>query len=447
MRGSGDRVASHFEPYFGRGSKRLNPYPSRKSNFLINKTMKKKIVYWALYDFANSIVLMAFLFYFSQWLVVDQGKPAWWYNFALILSSALFIFSAPYISKKIDATKLKITGLRVWTIFSLLGFALVALLAMLTTELELLATTLYALATFAYLVCFLYYTPILNDLSNNSNRSWVSGLGQGANSIGQVFGVLVVLPFVNGLTLFGAPGRAQALLPAVVLFGLLSLPMLTLYREEKKVSTENQNGKATTPNIVSLFRSVFSHKSLAFLFLAYFLISDSMLTFANNFPLYLEVVFKASDTTKSLLTAAILILAAVGAIIFGKISDKTGNVKTLKLIVILWCGLLLLMALTTKFSLAIPIFLAGGILFGPVWGISRSLVGQLAPVDLVASSYSYYVVAERFATFIGPAVWSVVLIIMGEGALGYRTGLVSLGVLLFISLFALKKVREPARPL
>jgi UMF1 family MFS transporter len=406
--------------------------------------MTKKIFYWALYDFANSIVLMAFLFYFSQWLVIDQGKPAWWYNAALILSSALFIISAPQISKRIDATQSKIAGLRRWTIFSLLGFSLVALMALFTDGQELLATILYTLATFAYLVCFLYYTPMLNDLSHNSNRSWISGIGQGANSIGQVFGILVVLPFVNGLTLFGDPGRAQALLPAVVLFGLLSLPMLTLYREEKKVMVESRDAQSA-PSIVSLFKSVFSHRSLAFMFLAYFLVSDSMMTFANNFPLYLEVVFKASDVTKSLLTAAILVLAAVGAIIFGKISDKAGNVRTLRLIVVLWCGLLLLMALTTRFSLAIPIFLAGGILFGPVWAISRSLVGQLAPDDLVASSYSYYVVAERFATFIGPAVWSIVLVVMGEGALGYRSGLVALAILLFISLFALNKVKEPLR--
>ena len=282
---------------------------------------KKQLFLWSLYDFANSIVLIAFLFYFSQWLVIDQGKPAWWYNMALVISSTLFILTAPIVSKKIDATKMKIAGLRFWTIISFIGYLVVALLAALTKNTEILATILYTLSTYAYLVCFLYFTPMLNDLSSSSDRSWKSGIGQGANSIGQVAGVLVTLPFANGLTLFGDPGRAQALFPATILFGLLALPMLIFYRENKNPS-QSDTQSSQRVNFVSLFKEVFSHKYLALFFLSYFLFSDAMLTFANNFPLYLETVHKATDTMKSVLSASILVLAALGAIIFGKIADK-----------------------------------------------------------------------------------------------------------------------------
>jgi UMF1 family MFS transporter len=284
---------------------------------------------------------------------------------------------------------------------------------------------------------------MLKDLSSRANSSMVSGIGQGANSIGQVFGILIILPFVNGITLFGDPGRAQALLPAVFLFGLLSLPMLIFYREEG--IQINTTEKLQNSNIFSLFKSVFSYKSLAFLFLAYFLFSDSLLTFANNFTLYLDVVFKSSDTIKSVLTAGVLILASVGALIFGKISDKYGNVKILKIIIVCWCVLFFSMSFITNFALALPIFLIAGILFGPIFSITRALVGQLAPDHLVASAYSYYVLAERFATFVGPAIWSGALLIMGEGTRGYQTGIFSLGVLLIISLFALNRVKEPER--
>ncbi len=383
---------------------------------------------------------MAFLFYFSQWLVIDQGKPAWWYNAALIISSLLFILSAPTISQKIDATKVKITGLRFWTLLTFVGYLIVALLTILTSDQEILATVLYTLATYAYLICFLYFTPMLNDLSNEKDRSWKSGVGQGANSVGQVVGVIITLPFVNGLTLLGQPGRAQALLPATILFGLLALPMLLFYKEIKETNTRETLGQPRA-NFFSLFKEVFRYKPLALLLLAYFLFSDAMLTFANNFPLYLETVHHASDTTKSLLTASILILAAIGAILFGKIADKKGNLKILKIILVLWCFIFLAMALVTSFTVLIPIFLFAGILFGPVWAISRALVGNLAPPHLAASSYSYYVVAERFATLIGPAVWSLALITVGEGARGYQTGLISLGVLIVASLFVLNKIK------
>ena len=414
---------------------------------------KKKIFLWSLYDFANSLALMAFLFYFSQWLVVDQGKPAWWYNVALIVSSGLFIITAPFISKKIDATKSKISGLRFWTLLSFVGYLVVSLLVMLAGDsgLEIFITILYAFSTYAYLICFLYFTPMLNDLSSQENRSWVSGIGQSANSIGQVVGVLITIPFINGLTLFGDPGRAQALFPATILFGLLALPMLIFYREnhgaqenaqEKGAPQTSLDTKAArNTSFISLFKEVFSYKPLALILLAYFLYGDAMLTFASNFPLYLETVHGVSDTTKSLLTASILILAAVGAIIFGKVADKKGNLKTLKIILFMWCFVFLAMGLVTNFKILVPIFLFAGILFGPVWAISRALVGELAPPHLVASSFSFYVVAERFATFVGPAIWSVALITIGEGTRGYQTALIFMMALVIFGLFVLNKIK------
>jgi MFS-type transporter involved in bile tolerance (Atg22 family) len=193
--------------------------------------MNKRLFLWALYDFANSIVLIAFLFYFSQWLVIDQGKPAWWYNITLVISSMLFIITAPIVSKKIDIKKVKIVGLRFWSGITFVGYFVLSIITMLTDSMDVLATILFTLATYTYLVCFLYFTPMLNDLSNDGDRSLKSGIGQGANSIGQVAGILITLPFVNGITLFGEPGRAQALLPATIIFGLLSLPMLIFYKE------------------------------------------------------------------------------------------------------------------------------------------------------------------------------------------------------------------------
>ena len=384
---------------------------------------------------------MGFLFYFSQWLVIDQGKPAWWYNAALIISSALFILTAPIISKKIDATNMKIGGLRFWTCLTFLGNLTVALLTMLTNGMEVLTTVLYTLATYTYLVCFLYFTPMLNDLSDTDDRSWKSGIGQSANSLGQVAGVLITLPFVNGLTLFGDPGRAQALFPATIIFGLLALPMLLFYKEKVTVTQDVSSQKIQT-NLVSLFKEIFSYKALALFLLAYFLFSDAMLTFANNFPLYLETVHHASDTVKSILTASILICAAIGAVIFGKVADKKGSLKTLTAILVIWCFIFLTMAFVTSFKILIPIFLFAGILFGPVWGVSRALVGELAPPHLVASSYSYYVVAERFATFVGPAIWSIALVTVGENVRGYQAGLLSLMVLVVISIFVLRKIKS-----
>ena len=151
-------------------------------------------------------------FYFSQWLVVDNGKPDWWYNATLVISSLLFILTAPVAGQRLDVTGRKIAGVRVMSVIMFIFFLLTALVTLFTPSQALLATTLFTLAMYFYLMSFVYYTPMINDLSTDVNRGWVSGLGLGGNYAGQVFGLLVTLPFATGaIELFGAPGAPKPL--------------------------------------------------------------------------------------------------------------------------------------------------------------------------------------------------------------------------------------------
>lgn len=401
--------------------------------------MNRQVLYWSLYDFANSIVLLTFLFYFSQWLVIDQGRPSWWYNGALMAASVAYIATAPYFSRRVDMTGRKMRGLRAWTSLAAVLFGTVALLALFTDSWDVIATLLYASGMYAYLMCFLYFTPMLNDLSTSENRARISGIGQGFNSAGQVAGLLFTLPFINGtITLWGDAGRAQALLPAVVLFVLFALPMLFRYRE----IVASTPAAETLGSPFALLRTVFNYRPLALFLVAYFFFSDALLTFANNFPLYLQNVFEVPDTTKALLTVAILGLAAIGSPIFGHLSDRWGRWRTLVGILAAYLGLLIALSLTTSFFALVVITLIAGILFGPVWAISRAIVGQMAPPGLVASSFNYYIVAERFAAFAGPLAWSGALIVWGEGARGYQMAMIAMAVLLALGLFLVARGRD-----
>ncbi len=405
--------------------------------------MKKNIFLWSLYDFANSIIMIVFLFYFSQWIVIDSHKPDWWYNATLIISSVLFIVIAPIFAKKIDATGKKIGGLRVTTAITFVLYFITACITLFAPSHVVWAVILFTLALAVYLLSFVYYTPMMNDLSTDVNKGFVSGMGQGANSLGQVFGLLVTLPFATGaLYLFGAPGRAQTLLPSVIIFGILALPMLIFYKENSSVSLERTASSKEYSKITTIIKKILSIKNLAYLFLGYFLFSDALLTFSNNFPIFLEKVHGATDTTKTYLGASILLLAAIGAFIFGKIADKYGRVRTLIAVLIFWCILFPALAFSPSFTVAVILCLIGGLFFGPVWTISRALVAEYTPKEIEASSFSFYTIAERFSTFIGPIVWSIVLTMTAsKGVLSYSYGLVALGVLVFAGLIAILKIK------
>ena len=416
--------------------------------------MKKNIFVWSLYDFANSIIMIVFLFYFSQWLVIDSGKSDWWYNGTLIVSSLLFIILAPILSKRLDISGAKLAGVRITTVVMTLFYLATTIVMLFFPTQALLATIFFTLAMTFYLLSFLYYTPMLSDISDDTNRGWVSGLGMGANYIGQVFGLLVTLPFATGaIYLFGSHGRPQTLLPAVILFALSAAPLMFIYKETNKVSVNDSNVN-TLPVIypkisqeykeaLIILKKVFSIRNLALIMIGYFLFSDALLTFSNNFPIFLEKVFSADDTVKTYLTAGILLLSGIGSLIFGKISDKKGKKKTLLFILMCWVILFAALALSHSFIMAAIVCLVAGLFFGPVWGISRSMVSEYSPKEIEASSFGIYTVAERFSPFIGPVVWSIILAsTKGQGVISYSYAIAGMGILVFISIFFILKIKS-----
>lgn len=406
--------------------------------------MKKNIYLWALYDFANSIIMIVFLFYFSQWLVVDSGKPDWWFNATLVVSSVLFVLTAPVIGQRLDVTRRKLAGVRLATVIMLLLYSATSLVVLFAPSQPLLAAVLFTLALYFYILSFVFYTPMISDISDDTNRGYVSGIGMGFNYAGQVIGLLVTLPFATGaIYLFGSTGRPQTLLPAVVLFGLLSLPMLLWFKEKglpeitDKVSIRDEYAK-----IFRTIRQILLNRNLVFLLLGYFLFSDALLTFSNNFPLFLEKVFGASDSVKTYLTAGILTLSAIGSVILGKISDRRGSVRTLIALLVVWIFLFMSIAFVPSFKVVAVICLVAGFFFGSMWGISRTIVAETAHAAVEASSFSFYILAERFATLVGPVTWSVVLASTASlGKISYSYAILSMGVLVFVSLFFVRKIR------
>lgn len=63
---------------------------------------KKNLFLRALYDFANSVVFINFLVYFSKRIVVDGGLSDLWYNAIFAITTVLLLFSAPMLAAYTD---------------------------------------------------------------------------------------------------------------------------------------------------------------------------------------------------------------------------------------------------------------------------------------------------------------------------------------------------------
>lgn len=397
---------------------------------------------WVTYDFANSIVMIVFFLYFAQWIVVDRGISDFYFNLTFTISALLLLLTAPLFGVVLDKFLRRITGLRYSTIFTALFYGLSGLSAVYGKNIP--ALIFFTLGLYAYLQSFTFYTPLINDIAHSSKRGLISGLGIMANYLGQITGLVIALPFSQGkVALFSAAPRAETLLPSVILFFILSLPMLIFFKEPKKDAPDGARISSAMRGVISETKHLLSHSSVAIFLLSYFLFNDAILTAVNNFPIFLEQVWSISDTTKTYLMLSILVMCAIGGLIAGFLADRYGHKKILVIILAFWLVMFPVIGLATNFKLFVTFAIFMGLWFGATWAVSRSLMSHICPEGKHNLAFAYFGLAERASSFIGPIVWGLVvtnLVTMGNDR--YRIAFLAITGFILLGLLALIKVRD-----
>lgn len=403
---------------------------------------KKNIWLWASYDFANSIISIVFFLYFSQWIVIEQKFSDLSYNITYTYATIVLLFVVPVLGFLFDTRLRRIVGLRVTTILSALAYGLCAFFGIVGNPLW--ALILFAVGMFFYMLTFTCYTPLINDISAEHERGKVSGLGVALNYLGQFTGLLLVLPFANGyINFFGASPRLETLVPAVILYVLLSLPMLLWFKEPPKMAVLNfEKVQEHARSIWNSTKQLFGYKYIVLYFLAYFFYNDAILTAANNFPIFVEQVWGVSDTVKSAILAGIVLTSAAGGIIGGKIADRFGHKRTLSVILGAWICILPLVAYAPTFTLFIIATTLMGFWFGASWAVSRSVMAYLTPTGMHNLAFGYFGLVERTSSLLGPIAWGVTVGVLTDlGPERYKVAVLAITFFVVFGLLFLRKVR------
>lgn len=400
---------------------------------------KKNIFLWLLYDFANSIVSIVFFLYFAQWIVVDHGVSDFLFNLTFTISALMLLLTAPILGAMLDTSLRRITGLRITTVMTALLYSLCAWSAITNQPTQ--SLIFFTLGVYMYILSFTFYNPLLNNIAAHDKRGRISGLGITANYLGQFAGLLIALPFATGkFSLLGGTPRAETLLPSIAVFFLLSLPMLLFFTEPHR---QKISSPLTTKikHAITETKFLFAIKSTAFFLLAYFLFNDAVITAANNFPLFLEQVWKIPDTIKTYILLGILIASAIGGTLGGLVADRCGHKRILKSILVGWIFLLPILGWLTNFTLFIVAATFMGLWFGATWAVSRSVMSYVAPQGKHNLAFSYFGIAERASSLLGPLVWGgVVTVLIDLGPIRYRIATLAVTLFIILSLIPLRKV-------
>ena len=409
---------------------------------------RKRVISWALYDWANSAfattVMAGFfpLFFKSFWAAdLSPAESTAVIGTTNSLAGLFIMLLAPILGAYSDLGKLKKKFL---AFFALLGVLSTGYLYFIPQGDWVIAASLYALAVVGFSGGNIFYDSLIVSVSKQEQRHKVSSLGFSMGYLGGgLLFVVNVLMYLNPAW-FGLSSQSEAILwsflSVAIWWVVFSLPLFMSV--EEKSNTEISKG--LFENITEAFKAVAStlreikkHKRVAIFLIAYWLYIDGVDTIVRMAVAYgSDIGLDASSMITALLLTQFVGFPAT--LVFGIYADKIGFKKILTIGISIY---ILVTFYAYYMSTALEFYiLAGtvGLVQGGVQAISRSFFSTIIPVNKEAQFFGFYNLVGKSAVFLGPVLVSWVALIFGNP----RFGILSLLFLLVPGLILLWMVPD-----
>jgi UMF1 family MFS transporter len=406
---------------------------------------KKKVISWALYDWANSAfatTVMAGFFpiFFKQYW--SAGSTAVESTFRLgaanSIASLIIVAAAPVLGAIADRGSAK---KRFLLFFAIMGILMTGALFVVKEGNWLLASALYVCGLIGFSGANVFYDSLLVFVVRQKKIDFVSALGFALGYLGGGLLFAFNVFMTQKPELFGFSGPAEAIrisfISVAVWWAVFSIPIM-IFVEEPAEKSEPFRLKTIENGFKQLLHTFDEIRKLRLVFiflLGYWLYIDGVDTIVRMAVDYgLAIGFKAEG-----LVLALLITQFVGfpsAIAFGKIGEKFGP----KTGIFIGIGVYILITFWAYFmSREIEFYLLAvgiGLVQGGVQSLSRSLYARIIPKNKSAEFFGFYNMLGKFAAVIGPILMGWVGVASGNS----RVGILSLIVLFVAGIFFLSRV-------
>lgn len=432
----------------------------------LERGSKKLINAWAFYDWANSVYPLVistavFPIYYSSMassFANIEGKigflgalwnPTTLYDYTLAFSFLIVAFISPILSGIADYTGDKLKFLKR---FCLLGSISVISLFFFKGESTLwIALLCTVFASIGFWGSIVFYNAYLPEVAYPEQQDAVSAKGFIYGYVGSVLLLIFSLVLVQKPEWFGitdptfAP-RITFALVGVWWFGFAQITYKRLPKNELNQKSDKEYIWNGFLELKSVFKSLNSQSHLKYFLIAFFFLSVGVQTI-----ILMAGIFGSEElglpTFNLILTILIVqIVAIFGAYLFSKLSDRIGNISTLKITLCIW-GLVCFIAfvLDKDQPNVDNYFYAMGIVLGFVLGatqsLTRSTYSKLLPETQDHATYfSFYDVTEKIAIVLGMIVFGLLIAI--TGSMQYSVlALSGFFFMAFLCLFKLKRTK------
>ena len=407
---------------------------------ILEKGSKKLTKAWAFYDWANSVYPLVistavFPIYYSSitsTFANDAGdvsflgimwNPTSLYDYTLSLSFLIVAFCSPVLSAIADYMGNKLKFMK---FFCLLGSLSVMCLFFFTgIETLWVALTFTILASIGFWGSMVFYNAYLPEVAFPEQQDEVSAKGFIYGYSGSVLLLVFSLVMVQKPEWFGITDPTLAPRITFLLVGAwwLGFAQITYKRLPNNIFNHKPEKDYIWKGIKELRIVLKELEGLPQL--KYFLISFFLFSVGVQTMVLMAGIFGSQELglpTSNLIFTIILvqIVAIFGAYLFSKLSKKIGNIKTLKITLIIW-GVVCFTAFSLDTNQAnVDYYFYGlGIILGFVLGatqsIGRSTYSKLLPETHDHATYfSFYDVTEKIAIVLGMFIFGLLISMTGS---------------------------------
>ena len=406
----------------------------------------KKILNFALYDFANSAfttIVITFIFstYFAKQIAPNPILGQSYWGWAIGTTGILVAIIGPILGSIAD--KKNYTELFI-KLFTIMCISLTALLWFSKPSEKYLLFTLIivASANFFYELSLIFYNSILKRIAEPSDLGKSSGFSFALGYIGGILILIIcikifidndVLPF--GLSKENSENIRATSVVVAIWYLIFSIPFI--FSLKKKI---NNKIEVSSNNIKKIKDLIWNNglNNLGKFLIARMLYADGLNAIIIMGGIFAVGVFKLE--IKDLLVLSILmnITAFIGAIVGGYANDKftSKSVIIFSLLGLIFSSTIILVI---KAQLLFFVFAAiNGFFIGPIQSASRVFITKSIDENNQASGFGLFALSGKLTSFIGPLLVSTITYISNSQRIGFSSAI----ILLLIGLIILLKVKK-----
>ena len=370
------------------------------------KTARQARHAWYYYDFGNSayaavILLAVFSAYFKN-VVVGGAEGTRLWGWSVGIAAIVVAIISPILGAIADSSRSKKLFLFIFTSISVI---FTALLFFVRAGDVVMAMVFFILAEIGYRGAQVFYDALLVDVSTPETIGYISGKGW---AIGMLGGIATLLIAVVPMQLIGNDFIPYTFLLTALIFALSSLPTFFKVKELSPV-VPIPDGETllsvSFKHLAKTFKDIRNYKEFLRYMVAFLIYNDGIMMLMDFAAIIGGTLFGLNQVQLIIFVIIIHITGALGALVFGKVSDTKSSKRA-----VIFSLLILIAALAGLFFIKdmIGFFVIGafaGFSLSGAQAVSRTMVSQLAPESKTTEFYGFLSVAGRTSTFVGPFVF------------------------------------------